>query len=138
MSTAEGMAPVTGASRGLGRASARAVPGPGVLARPARPPAAPGPPPARAWSPLRPDPAAPSQVTAAASARADVTLLASNPGPDPYGRPPPAPGWDNGANTPARPHTRAEQDDAGWRSPGWRDGLDWVRSPIGPPGERNW
>ena len=35
--------------------------------------------------------------------------------------PGPAHGWDNGANTPARPCTQAEQDGAeAWRSPGWR------------------
>lgn len=52
------------------------------------------------------------------------------------GRPSADVGWDNGVDMEGRSQERTAHSEDGWRSPGWRDSLDWLRSRIEDPRER--
>lgn len=51
------------------------------------------------------------------------------------GRSWPAQGWDNGTSMPDKRDRTGQGDAAGWSSPSWRDGLDWLRNQLDDPGE---
>jgi FtsH-binding integral membrane protein len=57
---------------------------------------------------------------------------------EPDGRSSPSPAWDNGANLQTPSRQQGQHNAQGWRSPGWRDGVERVRSHIEQLGGKDW